>query len=93
CGPGFIAYFTEALERAAVAAGVPAETARLLVAESVAGIGLVIGARGDAGAVLETIVTPGGMTGVGIRVLAEGGLEALVTDAVSAAAARAKEQP
>jgi len=93
CGPGFIAYFAEALERAAVAAGVPAATARLLVAESAAGIGLVIGARGDAGAVCETIVTPGGMTGAGIEVLREGGLEALVAGAVAAAAARAKERP
>jgi pyrroline-5-carboxylate reductase len=93
CGPGFIAYFAEALERAAIAAGVPAATARLLVAESAAGIGLVIGARGDAGAVRETIVTPGGMTGTGVEVLREGGLEALVADAVSAAAARAKERP
>jgi pyrroline-5-carboxylate reductase len=92
CGPGFMAYFAEALERAAVAAGVPADTARLLVAESAAGIGLVIGARGDAGAVRETIVTPGGMTGAGIGVLADGGLEVLVAEAVSAAAARAKEQ-
>lgn len=93
CGPGFFAYFAEALERAAVAAGVPADTARLLVAESAAGIGLVIGARGGAGAVRETIVTPGGMTGAGIKVLDEGGLEALVASAVSAAVARAKEHP
>jgi pyrroline-5-carboxylate reductase len=93
CGPGFFAYFAEALERAAVAAGVSAATARLLVAESAAGIGLVIGERGGAGAVRQTIVTPGGMTGAGIGVLEEGGLQDLVAGAVSAAVARAKERP
>jgi pyrroline-5-carboxylate reductase len=93
CGPGFIAYFAEALEGAAVAAGVPAATARLRVAEAAAGIGLVIGGRGDPAAVRHTIVTPGGMTGAGVRVLEEGGLRDLLAGAVSAAVTRAKEQP
>lgn len=91
CGPGFTALFVEALAAAGVAAGLPAALADELAMATVAGSGELIERGGDAAALRAAVATPGGMTAAGVEVLESGGLRALVSAAVQAAAQRAKK--
>jgi pyrroline-5-carboxylate reductase len=78
CGPAFIALAAEAQADAAVAHGLPADLARRLAVDTLAGTAALIRARGgDAAGVREEVASPGGWT--------ERGLEALERAAVRGA--------
>jgi pyrroline-5-carboxylate reductase len=89
--PGYLYAFVEALEAAAVAAGLaPAEAAGLARA-SVAGAAALMAQSGEAPADLRQRVTsPGGTTEAALAVLSPA-LTPLLTEAVAAAAARSRE--
>lgn len=90
-GPGFVALFIEALERAGVEAGLSASAARTLAQAVFAGTGLLVQEEGDAAAVKRGICTPGGMTAAGVAALEERAVPAAIAAAVRAAIARAAE--
>jgi pyrroline-5-carboxylate reductase len=91
CGPAFVALFVEALEQAALAAGLEPRTARTLALATAAGTGELIAHKDDAAGVKDIVATPGGMTTPGIEVLEAAGLREALKRAVSAAVERAKE--
>lgn len=90
-GPGYIFLIIEALIDAAVGLGLPPDTARELVLETVVGAGRLAQATGKGPAELRDMVTsPGGTTAAGLLKLEEGGLRELLARAVIAAHERAK---
>lgn len=91
CGPGFVALFVEALEKAGVAAGLSASASRTLAQAAFTGTSLLIQQEGDPAAVRRAICTPGGMTAAGVAALEERGVPAAIDAAVRAAVARAGE--
>ncbi|MGJ9459208.1 pyrroline-5-carboxylate reductase [Oceanobacillus sp. CF4.6] len=69
-GPAFIYYLVESMERAALEAGLDAETASELLAQMVIGAGIMLQKSGKTPEVLrENITSPGGTTEAGIEVL------------------------
>ncbi|MFC4024165.1 pyrroline-5-carboxylate reductase [Oceanobacillus longus] len=69
-GPAFIYYLVEAIEKAAVEAGMDLETASELLAQTVIGAGKMLQESGKKPGVLrENITSPGGTTEAGIEVL------------------------
>jgi pyrroline-5-carboxylate reductase len=83
----------EALARAGVAAGLPAELAARLARETVAGSGeLLHRSPLDPATLRQNVTSPGGTTAAALDVLmAPGGLDALMCDAVAAATRRSRE--
>lgn len=92
-GPAYVFLLAEALEKAAVAAGLDAELARRLARATVAGSGELL-ARSDLDAAVlrQNVTSPGGTTAAALAVLmAEGGLEDLLKKAVLAGEGRSRE--
>jgi pyrroline-5-carboxylate reductase len=91
-GPAYVFLLIEALEAAAVSAGLPAELAARLARETVTGAGELARQSSDAPAKLRADVTsPGGTTAAALAVLmGEGGLGPLMDRAVAAATARSE---
>ena len=88
-GPAYVFLLAEALEAAAVAEGLPAADARILVVQTLLGAGRMLAEAGEAPAELRRRVTsPGGTTQAAIEAFQAGGLEALVARAVHAARER-----
>ena len=88
-GPAYVFHFIEALESAAVARGLPADTARRLAIDTVLGAAKLVASSADGPDVLRQRVTSkGGTTAVALDVLSEGGFVELVGRAVAAAEAR-----
>ncbi|MEW9837201.1 pyrroline-5-carboxylate reductase [Mesorhizobium sp. ZMM04-4] len=92
-GPAYIFHFIECLTDAAVAAGLPADTARLLAMQTVYGAASLAAESGEDPAVLRRQVTsPNGTTAAALEVLmGQDRLKTLVTEAVEAAKARSVE--
>ena len=93
-GPAYVFLLAETLAQAGVAAGLPEELADRLARATVAGSGELLAQSADSPAVLRRNVTsPAGTTFAALQVLMaeEGGLAALLTAAVDAAARRSRE--
>lgn len=91
-GPAYYFAFMEAMEKAATARGLPAETARALVLGTALGAARMAHGSTDDPATLRTNVTSkGGTTAAALAAFADGGLEQLVDDAVNAARQRSIE--
>lgn len=92
-GPGYVFAFAEHFENAATAAGLPAELAGKLVAQTIAGAALMLAADDRRAADLKEMVSSrGGTTLAGLSILeGENGLPALLEGTVAAAARRARE--
>jgi pyrroline-5-carboxylate reductase len=91
-GPAYFFLLVEALEDAAVAQGLPRETARLLASQTCLGAGRMLAEGGDAPATLrERVTSPGGTTAAALAAFDAGGLRKLVADAVAAATERGRE--
>lgn len=91
--PAYLYAFVEALEEAGVEAGLPREAARRLARSTTVGAAILMADSAAEPAELRAQVTsPGGTTAAALEVLlGDGGLEALMTRAVAAAAARSRE--
>ncbi len=91
-GPAYYFAFMEAMEKAAVARGLPATTARKLVLGTALGAARMAHGSADDPATLRANVTSrGGTTAAALAALADGGLEDLVDAAVDAARKRSIE--
>jgi len=91
-GPGFVCYFLEAMENAAVSLGFSAEDARLLLLQTVVGTAQTLREWGLSPAELRHRVTsPNGTTHAGIETMQQGGLEQVVLHALQAAAQRSEQ--
>lgn len=88
-GPAYVFYLIEAMIRGAIAAGLPAATARLLVHRTVKGAAMLAQASDEPAEVLRARVTsPAGTTAAAIAVLDERAVMQALVDAVAAARAR-----
>jgi pyrroline-5-carboxylate reductase len=92
-GPAYVFLLAECLAQAGIDAGMPAEMARRLARETVVGSGELLAQSDAAPEVLRRDVTsPGGTTAAGLAVLmADGGLQDLLSRAVGAAARRSRQ--
>lgn len=91
-GPAYFFLVMEALERAGIALGLDAKTARLLTLETAFGAAKMALEGGEAPAVLRARVTSkGGTTERALDALQQGGLQDLFERAVRDAAVRARE--
>lgn len=92
-GPAYVFYLTECLAEAGIKAGLPAELAQRLARWTVAGSGELL-FRSDQGAdvLRKNVTSPNGTTFAALQVLmAEKGLQPLMTEAVAAATRRSRE--
>jgi pyrroline-5-carboxylate reductase len=88
-GPAYVFALMEAIEAAGVAQGLPAETARRLVLATVLGAARMARDGGEPPGVLrERVTSPKGTTAAALEVLAAGGFQRLVGEAVAAATRR-----
>jgi pyrroline-5-carboxylate reductase len=92
-GPAYVFLMAEALEKAALAAGLDAALARQLARATVAGSGELLAQSGLHASVLrQNVTSPGGTTAAALSVLmAERGLEDLLEKAVLAGTRRSRE--
>jgi pyrroline-5-carboxylate reductase len=92
-GPAYVFLLAECLERAAVAAGLEPHLARQLARATVSGAGeLLHRSDADASVLRQNVTSPGGTTAAALAVLmAEGGLDQLLTKAVLAGEGRSRE--
>lgn len=91
-GPAYVFLIAEALIEAAIREGLPHHAAEMLVNQTVLGAGLLLTESDKSAFRLRGEVTsPGGTTAAAMHVLEEGGLRALLEDAVQAAARRSRE--
>lgn len=92
-GPAYVFLLIEALAEAGVRAGLSPALAQRLARQTVVGAGELARLSPEPATTLrQNVTSPGGTTEAALKVLmAKGGLQKLLTDAVAAAAARAKE--
>ena len=91
-GPAYFFLLVEALEDAAVAQGLPRETARALATQTCLGAGRMLRESGEAPAILRQRVTsPNGTTQAALESFEADGLRAIATRAVAAATTRGQE--
>jgi pyrroline-5-carboxylate reductase len=92
-GPAYIFLLAEALARAGVAAGLPADLAAKIARETVSGSGELLHQTDlDAATLRKNVTSPGGTTAAALDVLmGKDGLQQLMTRAVAAATKRSKE--
>lgn len=92
-GPAYVFLLAECLAKAGIAAGLDPASAELLARATVAGSGELMHRSELSAAILrENVTSPGGTTAAALSVLmAEPGLEDLMTRAVKSATARSKE--
>jgi pyrroline-5-carboxylate reductase len=91
-GPAYFFLLVEALEDAAVAQGLPRETARALATQTCLGAGRMLREDGEAPSVLRQRVTsPNGTTQAALESFDADGLRAVVARAVAAATKRGQE--
>lgn len=85
-GPAYIFLLAEAMEQAAIALGVDAATARILVKQTVMGAGRLLTETNQSAAELRAAVTsPGGTTAAALEVFQNRRLTEMVIDALTAA--------
>lgn len=92
-GPAYIFLLAEAMTRAGIAAGLPADLAACLARETVAGSGeLLHRADLDAATLRRNVTSPGGTTAAALEILmGPGGFDELLTRAIAAATRRSRE--
>jgi pyrroline-5-carboxylate reductase len=92
-GPAYVFLLAEELARAGVAAGLPADFAAKIARATVSGSGELLRQSSlDAATLRKNVTSPGGTTAAALDVLmAEGGMQQLMTEAVAAATRRSKE--
>lgn len=91
-GPAYFFAFVEALEDAAVAQGMPHDTARALAAQTCLGAGRMLVESGEApGELRRRVTSPHGTTQAALESFAADGLPAIVAHAVAAATRRGGE--
>jgi pyrroline-5-carboxylate reductase len=92
-GPAYVFLLAEALAQAGVAVGLPANLARRLARETIAGSGeLLHQSRQDAATLRQNVTSPGGTTAAALAVLmGPNGLTRLMSEAIAAATARSRE--
>lgn len=90
-GPGYVFAFMEALEQSAIGMGINAETARLLVQQTLVGSALLADyTKLDPARLRAQVTSPGGTTEAALNILNEHGFQALVKQAVETAQSRSK---
>jgi len=93
-GPAYVFLLAEALAKAGVAAGLPADLAATLARETVSGAGELLHRSSlDAATLRKNVTSPAGTTAAALDVLMkdDGGLDPLMLEAVAAAAKRSRE--
>ncbi len=92
-GPAYVFLLAEAMTKAGIAAGLPAELAARLARETVAGSGeLLYRSELDAATLRQNVTSPGGTTAAALEVLmGPGGFDELLTKAIAAATRRGRE--
>lgn len=91
-GPAYFFLVMEALEQAAVAHGLAREQARLLTLQTAYGAAkMALEGAEEPAALRRRVTSPGGTTEQAVKALEEGGLRRLLTQALEAAARRARE--
>ena len=92
-GPAYVFLLAEAMTKAGIAAGLPADLAATLARETVAGSGeLLHRSPLDAATLRQNVTSPGGTTAAALAVLmGPGGFDELLTKAIAAATRRGRE--
>ncbi len=91
-GPAYFFYLMEAIEKAGVRMGLPAETARLLTMETAFGAAkLALEIKEQPAVLRQRVTSPGGTTERAIAIFTENQLDAIVERALLAARDRAVE--
>ncbi|MEM7546575.1 MAG: pyrroline-5-carboxylate reductase [Pseudomonadota bacterium] len=92
-GPAYVFHLIETLGEAGMAAGLPADLAARLAAQTVMGAGrLAMECDTPPGTLREQVTSPGGTTAAALAVMMkEGRMQAMMTEAVEAARARGEE--
>jgi pyrroline-5-carboxylate reductase len=91
-GPAYIFLAIEAMADGGVKMGLPRETANLMAAQTVLGAARMILETGQhPGQLKDQVASPGGTTIAGLHRLEQGGLRAVLMDAVEAATKRSQE--
>ena len=91
-GPAYFFLVMEALERAAIDAGLDPATARLLTLETAYGAAkMALEGGTDPAELRRRVTSPGGTTERAIQVLQAGEVERLFTEAIDAATTRSRE--
>ena len=92
-GPAYVFLLAEAMTKAGIAAGLPAQLAAKLARETVAGSGELLHRSDlDAATLRHNVTSPGGTTAAALEVLmGPGGFDELLTKAIAAATRRGRE--
>ncbi|HMJ42701.1 MAG TPA: pyrroline-5-carboxylate reductase [Pseudolabrys sp.] len=92
-GPAYVFLLAEAMTKAGVAAGLPADLASRLARETVSGSGeLLHRSELDAALLRQNVTSPGGTTAAALNVLmGPGGFDELLTKAIAAATKRSRD--
>jgi pyrroline-5-carboxylate reductase len=91
-GPAYVFLFAEAMEAAAITQGLPADTARLLVQQTLLGASRMLAESGESpGELRRRVTSPNGTTQAALEAFEAGDLRSLVADAVGAARQRGRE--
>ncbi len=91
-GPAYVFYFTDCLAKAGVAAGLSESDSSHLARQTVIGAAALLEQSPDSPAELQRkVTTPGGTTQAAIEALQAGALDALIKNALAAAAKRSRE--
>jgi pyrroline-5-carboxylate reductase len=91
-GPAYIFLMAEAMEAAAIAQGLPADAARILVQETILGAARMLTKSGeDPGELRRRVTSPGGTTQAAVETFEAGGLRELVAKAIGNATERGRQ--
>lgn len=91
-GPAYIYYIVEAMEKAAINLGLEREVAENLVAQTIIGAGEMLKASPKKAATLrKEVMSPGGTTEAGIKVLEESKIQETMISCIERAAQRSTE--
>ncbi|NLA69339.1 MAG: pyrroline-5-carboxylate reductase, partial [Gammaproteobacteria bacterium] len=91
-GPAYVFLLAEAMEDAARRQGLPADAARILVAQTVLGAArMLTGSGEDPAGLRQRVTSPGGTTQAALEAFEAGGLRGLVDAAIEAATVRGRE--
>jgi pyrroline-5-carboxylate reductase len=92
-GPAYVFLLAEAMTKAGIASGLPADLAATLARETVAGSGELLHRSDlDAATLRQNVTSPGGTTAAALEVLmGPGGFDELLTKAIAAATRRGRE--
>lgn len=91
-GPAYVFALAEAMQAAAIEQGLDVDSAHQLVVQTILGAGRMLSESGQSPTQLRQAVTsPNGTTQAALEVLAGGGLQPLVSQAIAAACQRGRE--